>query len=114
MFSELSLKELRLLLRELREHHSIKNYSKMKKKELIAAIEARFILRDGNLFLKQDSREPKAARPKTAAQLMAEYDGIEAKDKAAIKKELTADLKGFTGDPLTKFYPILMKYGYEI
>jgi hypothetical protein len=45
---------------------------------------------------------------------MADFDGIEKKDYAAIKRELTKDLKGFAGDPLTKFYPILMKHGYEV
>jgi hypothetical protein len=45
---------------------------------------------------------------------MAEYEGIEKKDYAKIKKALTKDLKGSTGDPLRILYPILMKYGYEI
>ena len=123
MFAELSIKELRLLIRELREHHSIKGSSKMKRAELVAALQERFVLRDGNLYLKEDTRPaktpaapaPRAKKaPKTAAALMAEYSGIEHKDHAAIKRELTADLKGFTGDPLTKFYPILMKFGYEV
>ena len=130
MFDELSLKELKLLIKELREHHSIKGSSKMKRAELVAALQERFVLRDGNLYLKADRRPAKeeaappakAAKPpkkapkapNTAAQVMAEYDGIEKKDFAGIKKELTKDLKGFTGDPLTKLYPILMKWGYEV
>jgi hypothetical protein len=57
--------------------------------------------------------KPEVKRP-SAAQLMAEYEGIEKKDYAKIKKELTKDLKGSTGDPLRILYPILMKYGYEI
>ena len=112
MFDELSLKELKLLIRELREHHSIKGVSKMKKGQLVAALQERFILRSGNLYLKEDTRA--SAPRQTAVQLMADFDGIEKKDYAAIKKELTKDLKGFAGDPLTKFYPILMKYGYEV
>jgi hypothetical protein len=59
MFATLSLKELKLLIRELRDHHSIKNYSKMKKAELVAELAARFILRDGNLYLKEDTRQEK-------------------------------------------------------
>jgi hypothetical protein len=125
MFDTLSIKELKLLLRELREHHSIKGVTKMKRAELVAALQERFVLRDdGNLYLKEDTRPaktpsaapaPRAKKaPKTAAALMAEYSGIEHSDHAAIKRELTADLKGFTGDPLTKFYPILMKFGYEV
>ncbi len=119
MFDELSLKELKLLIRELREHHSIKGSSKMKRAELVAALQERFVLRDGNLYLKADARPAKEvaappAKPNTAAQVMAEYDGIEKKDFAGIKKELTKDLKGFAGDPLTKLYPILMKWGYEV
>ncbi len=112
MFAELSIKELRLLIRELREHHSIKQSSKMKKGQLVAALQERFILRDGNLYLKEDTRA--SAPRQTAVQLMADFDGIEKKDYAAIKRELTKDLKGFAGDPLTKFYPILMKHGYEV
>ena len=135
MFDELSLKELKLLIKELREHHSIKGSSKMKRAELVAALQERFILRDGNLYLKADrpaketpappakaapaapakaAKPPAKKAPNTAAQVMAEYDGIEKKDYAGIKKELTKDLKGFVGDPLTKLYPILMKWGYEV
>ncbi len=112
MFADLTLSELRTLIRELKEHHSIKNYSKLKKAALIAALSERFILQNGNLYLREDTRA--SAPRQTAVQLMADFEGIEKKDYAGIKKELTKDLKGFAGDPLTKFYPILMKYGYEV
>ena len=112
MFDTLNIKELRLLLRELKAHHDIKGSSKMKKGQLVAALQERFILRDGNLYLKEDTRA--SAPRQTAVQLMEDFDGIEKKDYAKIKRELTKDLKGFAGDPLTKFYPILMKHGYEV
>jgi len=59
MFDTLSIKELRLLIRELREHHSIKGSSKMKKFELAAALSERFTLHNGNLYLKTDTRSAK-------------------------------------------------------
>jgi hypothetical protein len=62
MFETLTVKELKLLIRELRDHHTIKRSSKMKKPELVAQLSDRFILRDGNLYLKEDARpmkEPK-------------------------------------------------------
>ena len=57
--------------------------------------------------------KPDVKRP-TAAQLMAEYDGIEKKDYASIKKELTKDLKESAGDPQRLFYGILTRRGYEV
>lgn len=70
MFDDLSLKELRLLLRELKAHHNIRGSSKMKKPELVAALQARFVLRDGNLYLREDTRlarvdprKPSAKKP---------------------------------------------------
>lgn len=63
MFATLSLKELKLLIRELRDHHSIKNYSKMKKADLVAALAERFVLRDNNLYLKEDTRPKKEPKP---------------------------------------------------
>ena len=59
MFETLTLKELKLLIRELRDHHTIKGVSKMKKDELVTELSSRFILRDGNLYLREDTRAKK-------------------------------------------------------
>ena len=77
MFAELSIKELRLLIRELREHHSIKQSSKMKKGQLVAALQERFILREGNLYLKEDTRPAKEAakaKPRKKKEVSPEND----------------------------------------
>ena len=63
MFNELTLSELKLLVKELRAHHNIRGYSSMKKDALVAELSARFNLRDGNLYLKEDPA-PKAVQTK--------------------------------------------------
>ncbi len=68
MFHELSLSDLKILIKELRAHHNIRGYSRMKKEELVAELTARFVLRDGNLYLKQDPA-PRQAKPLSAAEL---------------------------------------------
>ncbi len=55
MFDEHTVKQLKDLIRELRTHHNIAGYSRMKKHELIAELNARFILEDGRIFLKGES-----------------------------------------------------------
>jgi hypothetical protein len=64
MFDKLTLRELRVLLRELKDHHDIKQSSKMKKAQLVAALSERFVLEDGNLYLKADTRPAKDAEPR--------------------------------------------------
>lgn len=63
MFETLTIKELKLLIRELKAHHSIKGVSKLTKDELVAELAARFILHDGNLYLKEDTRPKKEPKP---------------------------------------------------
>ena len=65
MFNELTLSELKLLVKELRSHHNIRGYSSMKKDALVAELSARFNLRDGNLYLKEDpAPKPVQTKPK--------------------------------------------------
>ncbi len=63
MFHELSLNELKSLIKDLRAHHNIRGYSRMKKEALIAALTDRFVLRDGNLYLKE-ALAPRTFAPK--------------------------------------------------
>jgi hypothetical protein len=63
MFHELSLTELKELVKDLRAHHNIRGYSRMKKESLVAELDARFVLRDGNLYLKEDVA-PRTFTPK--------------------------------------------------
>ncbi len=64
MFHELSLTQLKELVKDLRAHHNIRGYSRMKKESLVAELDARFVLRDGNLYLKEDVA-PKTFTPKS-------------------------------------------------
>ena len=75
MFNTLTLKELKLLLKELREYHSIKNYSKMKKPELVEALSARFNMVSGNLYLREDVRPAKQPKiePKELETILKKY-----------------------------------------
>ena len=52
MFSTLKVKDLKKLFSAYRQHHNIKNYSKMKKIELVNELEKRFIIKNNQLFLK--------------------------------------------------------------
>ncbi len=63
MFHELSLIELKGLVKDLRAHHNIRGYSRMKKQSLVAELDARFVLRDGNLYLKE-ALAPRTFTPK--------------------------------------------------
>jgi hypothetical protein len=67
MFAELSLKELQQLVRELRAYHTIAGFSRMKKDALIAELTARFILRDGAIYLKEEKAPAKAPAAKPRA-----------------------------------------------
>ena len=67
MFHELSLMELKSLVKDLREHHNIRGYSRMKKESLVAELTARFILRDGHLYLKEELAARTYVPPPTKA-----------------------------------------------
>ena len=71
MFNELTLSELKLLVKELRAHHNIRGYSSMKKDALVAELSARFNLRDGNLYLKEEPA-PKPVQPKPPKKVLSE------------------------------------------
>ena len=70
MFNELTLSELKLLVKELRAHHNIRGYSSMKKDALVAELSARFNLRDGNLYLKEEpAPKPVQTKPKKVSEV---------------------------------------------
>ena len=71
MFTKLTLQELKGLVSELRAHHNIVGYSRMKKNELIEELTARFILRDGSIYLKGEVK----AKKLKARSLLAEVEG---------------------------------------
>ena len=83
MFAELSLKELKDLVRELRAHHNIAGYSRMKKAALVAELTARFVLRDGAIYLKGEEKAPTKAEAKAEAKAPVEDE----KTRVQITKE---------------------------
>jgi hypothetical protein len=57
MFATLSLKELKQLVRDLRNNHNIAGYSRMKKDDLIKALSARFVFLNGAIYLKYGDQD---------------------------------------------------------
>ena len=52
MFDNLKVHALRKLISQYKAHHNIKGYSKMKKPQLVNALNQRFILHDNQLYFK--------------------------------------------------------------
>ena len=100
MFDQLTLKELKLLLRELKEHHSIKGVSKMKKPELVAALSARFNLVSGNLYLREDVRpakEPKIDAKKLETRLKKFLRALTTDELNSTSKQIKIEFEAMTG-----------------
>jgi hypothetical protein len=69
MFSTFTVKQLKALIKQFKDHHKIKNYSKLKKAQLVEQLESRFEIKDNQLYLKNaPTVEPKAKRTKRAVQ----------------------------------------------
>jgi hypothetical protein len=54
MFNTFTVKQLKSLISEHKKHHDINKVSKMKKAQLVAALEARFYIQNGILYLKTE------------------------------------------------------------
>jgi hypothetical protein len=63
-FNKFTVKQLKALIKHFKEHHTIKNYSRMKKQQLITELENRFAINNGVLYLKNEV--PDAPAKKTA------------------------------------------------
>ena len=57
MFATLSLKELKQLVRALKNNHNIAGYSRMKKAELVDKLSARFVFLNGAIYLKYEDED---------------------------------------------------------
>ena len=57
MFATLSLKELKQLVRDLKNNHNISGYSRMKKAELVDKLSARFVFLNGAIYLKYEDED---------------------------------------------------------
>ena len=63
-FNKLSVKSLKHLISTFKKEHNLANYSKLKKKELVALLEQKFTLKDGQMFLKYDTVPPPVQKVK--------------------------------------------------
>ena len=102
MFAELTLTELKDLVRVLKFYHDIAGFSRMKKAELVDKLSARFVLLNGAIYLKnEDQKRAKAQEAQDAKNKeQAEAPAVAAKPrakKAALKPKKTASKA-----PLTK------------
>ena len=64
MFESMTVKSLKQLVSQYRQHHNIRGYSKMKKAELLAELDTRFVLLNNELFLKQNTPKTEATHQK--------------------------------------------------
>jgi hypothetical protein len=65
MFSKFTVKQLKALIKHFKDHHTIKNYSKLKKAQLIEQLDSRFEIKDNQLYLKDGPTiEPKVKKVK--------------------------------------------------
>ncbi len=101
MFATLSLKELKQLVRALKDNHNIAGYSRMKKDDLVKALSARFVLLHGAIYLKFED-EDRAESQRIQDELdKAEAPAVEPKKakprakKAAPKAPLTKEQTAF-------------------
>ncbi len=60
MFESMTVKTLKQLVSQYRQHHNIKGYSKMKKADLLIELDKRFVIHNNELFLKQNTPKTEA------------------------------------------------------
>ena len=63
MFESMTVKSLKQLVSQYRQHHNIRGYSKMKKADLLTELEKRFVIHNNELFLKQNTQKTQPATP---------------------------------------------------
>ena len=57
MFESMTVKSLKQLVSQYRQHHNIRGYSKMKKADLLTELDKRFVVHNNELFLKQNTQK---------------------------------------------------------
>ncbi len=109
MFATLSLKALKQLVRDLKDNHNIAGFSRMKKDDLVKALESRFVFLHGAIYLKfededraesqriQDELDKAEApvEPKKAAKPRAKKAKAEPGRKLITKAQLQARIMKF-------------------
>jgi len=79
MFANMTVKQLRSLIRQFKQHHDIKNSSKMKKAQLVAELEKRFVVKDNKLYLKDEIPQQQNVNTKTVNAKTANAKTVNAK-----------------------------------
>ena len=64
MFESMTVKSLKQLVSQYRQHHNIRGYSKMKKADLLTELDKRFVVHNNELFLKQNTPKTEATPEK--------------------------------------------------
>ena len=64
MFESMTVKSLKQLVSQYRQHHNIRGYSKMKKADLLTELDKRFVIHNNELFLKQNTPKTEATPEK--------------------------------------------------
>ena len=65
MFESMTVKSLKQLVSQYRQHHNIRGYSKMKKADLLTELDKRFVVHNNELFLKQNTHLTSPPPPAT-------------------------------------------------
>ncbi len=65
MFESMTVKTLKQLVSQYRQHHNIRGYSKMKKADLLTELDKRFLIHNNELFLKQNTHLTSPPPPAT-------------------------------------------------
>ena len=65
MFESMTVKTLKQLVSQYRQHHNIRGYSKMKKGDLLIELDKRFVIHNNELFLKQNTHLTSPPPPAT-------------------------------------------------
>ena len=63
MFESMTVKTLKQLVSQYRQHHNIRGYSTMKKADLLTELDKRFVIHNNELFLKQNTQKTQPATP---------------------------------------------------
>ena len=63
MFESMTVKSLKQLVSQYRQHHNIRGYSKMKKADLLTELDKRFVVHNNELFLKTQNTPKTEATP---------------------------------------------------
>jgi len=95
--------ELKSLVKDLRAHHNIRGYSRMNKQSLVAELDARFVLKNGHLYLKEE------LAPKTYVPKPTKARG----NKKDLERNIYHYLIGLSTDELSNLAPRVVREDFQ-